>query len=72
MRAVGSLPVAAPDGVLVGVVSIHRLRPIRWSSDQRRGLESLARATGSTWHSIHRQATVRLAPAPVALAPNSL
>lgn len=68
--AVASLPIAAPDGTLVGVVSLHHRRPVTWSDEQRRTLESLARATGATWYALLGQATARLAPAPMALAPN--
>ncbi|MFD9905742.1 GAF domain-containing protein [Streptomyces sp. NPDC059063] len=62
VAAVASLPVAAPDGTLVGVISVHLPRPAHWTAEQRRTLESLARATGSTWHSSLHQATSGLPP----------
>ncbi|MER5884049.1 STAS domain-containing protein [Streptomyces sp. NPDC001941] len=68
--AVCSLPVAAPGGPLVGVVSVHHARPDAWDGELRRTLESLARATGSTWQSSVRRAQRRLVrPVPKAAAP---
>lgn len=39
-----SVPITAGDGALVGVVSTHREQATRWTDEQRRALEGLARA----------------------------
>lgn len=62
---VASVPVATPGGVRIGVISVHRLEPARWSDEQRATLGSLARATGSAWHDLRHEAGRGLARTPV-------
>lgn len=46
VRAVASVPVLTPAGLLIGVVSTHHRHPTLYSLDQRRELEHLARSAG--------------------------
>ncbi|MFI6874998.1 STAS domain-containing protein [Streptomyces sp. NPDC050400] len=48
VAAVASVPITAPGGRLMGVVSVHAASPRRWSLEQRRALSSLARANQSS------------------------
>lgn len=44
--AVASLPVVAPSGAFLGVVSVHHHRPTSWTAQERLGLDGLARSVG--------------------------
>ncbi len=46
-KAVASLPVHAPGGPLLAVISVHHASPTVWSRDQMRQLHAHARAAGS-------------------------
>lgn len=46
VRAVASVPVLAPAGELVAVVSVHRSQIGAWTGRQRRELDQIARAAG--------------------------
>lgn len=46
VNAVASLPITTPDGVLIGVVSVHHHQAKRWSGEQQLTLTRLARAAG--------------------------
>lgn len=45
-RAVASVPVTAPNGDVIAMISTHHRRPGRWTDRQKVGLERLARTTG--------------------------
>ncbi|MBO1335272.1 GAF domain-containing protein [Streptomyces sp. VRA16 Mangrove soil] len=47
-RAVASMPVLARDGALVGIVSVHRRRPVAWTREEQGVLGRLAHAAGQT------------------------
>ncbi|MFF0745430.1 GAF domain-containing protein [Streptomyces sp. NPDC004111] len=42
--SVVSVPITAPDGTLIGVVSVHRPQARSWTAEERRALTALARA----------------------------
>uniref|UniRef100_UPI0039837E10 GAF domain-containing protein n=1 Tax=Streptomyces kunmingensis TaxID=68225 RepID=UPI0039837E10 len=48
MAAVASIPVAAPDGQLIGVICVHHGQPRHWSPAQQRTLTRLGQASPPT------------------------
>ncbi|MFI6638576.1 STAS domain-containing protein [Streptomyces sp. NPDC050504] len=66
---VASVPVAAPGGVRLGVISVHRPLAGHWTDEQRATLGSLARATGSAWHDLRHQTGRGLARVALPLPP---
>ena len=51
-KAVASIPIPAPNGQLIAMISTHHGRCRAWTDDRKQQLERLARSTGRLLHEL--------------------